>query len=126
MYIYYNSTYFRHFHFQSYSHHLPICIHKDYSAGPADLAVAYNPCPSGGCNQSSGASCHNQSAEAAFRLAEIAYLAHRYILVISLTLAEKGGLTSSKRPQRIVLARTLRLLFFRFPEIVLLHRGKDV
>ena len=76
-------------HFHSHSPCLPIGIHKDYSADPVDLAVAYNPCPSGDCSQSSEASYHNQFAGVAFRLAEIAYQVHRYILNVSSTLAGK-------------------------------------
>jgi hypothetical protein len=51
------------------------------SADLVDLAEAYN--PSEDCNQSSGASSHNQSAEVAFQLAEVAYLVHHCILIIS-------------------------------------------
>jgi hypothetical protein len=73
----------------------PICIHKD-SADLVGLAEAYN--PSENCSRSSGASSHNQWAGAAFRLAEIAYLVHRYILFISSITVDGGGRTSSKRP----------------------------
>jgi hypothetical protein len=86
---------FRHFHFHSHSHCPPICIHMD-SAGLVGLVVAYT--PSEDCSQSSGASSHIQWAGAAFRLAEVAYLVHRYILIISPTWAMRGVRTSSKRP----------------------------
>jgi hypothetical protein len=84
---------FRHFHVTLTVP--PICIHKD-SAGLVGLAEAYN--PSEDCNQSSGASSHTQWAGAAFRLAEVAYLVHRYILFISSITVDRGGRTSSKRP----------------------------
>jgi hypothetical protein len=86
---------FRHLHFHFHSHCPTICIHKD-SADLVGLAEAYN--PSEDCNQSSGASSHTQWAGAAFRLAEVAYLVHRYILFISSITVDRGGRTSSKRP----------------------------